>query len=181
LNSGNSSRNSTPWWASEISPGRGGEPPLVSNRVVSVVQTPRAEFVLLDSCLEGPVHGGIDSAQRDWLQQTLSHATQPVFVCAHHPIKETGVAGLMTSNAVCKAYLYGHNHGWFQQRQEGVETLCLPSTGHGGDIGFVLVKLGDEAAFTLRQWDYYVPRPAAKPEEKNPTAEAPATKPEEKK
>ena len=29
-NSGSSSRNSTPWWASEISPGRGGEPPPTS-------------------------------------------------------------------------------------------------------------------------------------------------------
>mgnify|MGYP001443751371 CR=1 FL=1 len=59
------------------------EVPLVSNRVVSVVQTPRAEFVLLDACLEGPVYG-------------------------------------------------------------------------------------DEAAFTLRQWDYYVPRPATKPENVRP-------------
>jgi hypothetical protein len=29
-NSGSSSRNRTPWWASEISPGRGGEPPPTS-------------------------------------------------------------------------------------------------------------------------------------------------------
>ena len=29
-NSGNSSRNTTPWWASEISPGRGGLPPPTS-------------------------------------------------------------------------------------------------------------------------------------------------------
>lgn len=151
-----------------VFPKRGEGPPTVSDRAVSVVQTPLAEFVLLDSCLEGPVHGAIDEAQCAWLQQTLERATKPVFVCAHHPIKETGVAGLMTSNAFCKAYLYGHKHEWIQQRQEGVETLCLPSTGHWGDIGFVVLKLGDEAVFTLRQRDFNLPNPVATPEDLRP-------------
>ena len=35
-NSGNSSRNSTPWCASEISPGRGGEPPPTSATALAV-------------------------------------------------------------------------------------------------------------------------------------------------
>lgn len=150
-------------------PGRRSETPPVSNRLVTVVSTPHADFILLDSCLEGPVSGAIDDAQRAWLKETLARVAKPVFVGAHHPLKETDVAGLMASNAFCKAYVYGHNHTWKQQREQGVETLCLPSTGHWGDIGYVLVKLGaGEAVFTLRQHDFYAPRPAAKPEDVKP-------------
>ncbi len=152
-----------------VFPERTGEPPLGPERLVTVVKTPHADFILLDSCLEGPVNGGIDEAQRAWLQATLSRYGKPVFVGAHHPIRETGVAGLMASNAVCAAYIFGHNHVWKQQKEEGVETLCLPSTGHWGDIGYVLVTLsGEGAVFTLHQRDYYAPRPAAKPEDINP-------------
>ena len=152
-----------------VFPERRGEPPLVPGRMVSVVKTPHADFFLLDSCLEGPVNGAIDEAQRAWLKETFTHAAKPVFVGAHHPINETGIGGLMASNAVCAAYIYGHNHNWKQQKEEGVETLCLPSTGHWGDIGYVLVKLtGEGAVFTLHQRDYYTPRPAAKPEDAKP-------------
>jgi hypothetical protein len=151
-----------------VFPGLAGEP-LVAERLVTVVKTPRADFILLDSCLEGPVNGGIDDAQRAWLQEALSRASKPVFVGAHHPLKETGLAGLLASNAVAAAYLYGHNHTWRPQGEEGVETLCLPSTGHWGDIGYVLVKLDAEGAtFTLHQRDYYAPRPPAKPEDAKP-------------
>jgi len=152
-----------------VFPERKGEPPFVPGRVVSVVKTPHADFILMDSCLEGPVNGAIDEAQRAWLLETVTHAVKPVFLGAHHPINETGVAGLMASNVVCTAYIYGHNHNWKQKKEEGVETLCLPSTGHWGDIGYVLVKLtGEGAVFTLRQRDYYTPRPVAKPEDAKP-------------
>jgi len=152
-----------------VFPERKETAPLVPDRLVAVVKTPHADFILLDSCLEGPVNGGIDEAQRAWLRTTLSRCTKPVFVGAHHPIKETGVASLMASNALCAAYIYAHNHAWRQQREDGVETLCLPSTGHWGDIGYVLVELGaDGAVFTLHQRDYYAPRPAARPEDAKP-------------
>jgi hypothetical protein len=79
------------------------------------------------------------------------------------------VAGAMAACARCRAYIFGHEHTWKQSRVQGVETLCLPSTGHWGDIGYVLVRLSaGEAVFTLRQWDCYAPRPAAKPEEVKP-------------
>jgi hypothetical protein len=152
-----------------VFPERSSERALVAGRLVTVVNTAHADFILLDSCLEGPVNGGLDDAQRVWLQETLARAAKPVFVGAHHPITETGVAGLMASNAVCAAYIYGHKHMGKQQREAGVETLCLPSTGHWGDIGYVLVKLSPEGAvFTLHQRDYYAPRPAVKPEDAKP-------------
>ena len=147
--------------------------PPVADRWITVVQTPHADFILLDSCLEGPTNGGLDDAQRAWLQTTLSHATKPVFVGAHHPLKETAIADLLAANACCKGYVFGHVHAWNQQREQGVHTLSLPSTGHWGDIGYVLVQLSaDEAVFTLHQRDYYTPRPAATPEEIKPEWQA---------
>jgi hypothetical protein len=152
-----------------VFPGRQGEPPLVPGRLVSLVKTPHADFILLDSSLEGPVNGGVDDAQRAWLQEALAHAAKPVFVGAHHSLGETGLGGLLTSSTFGAGYIYGHNHLWRPQTQGGVETLCLPSTGHWGDIGYVLVKLSqDGAEFTLCQRDYYIPRPAAKPEDVKP-------------
>lgn len=152
-----------------VFPERREAEPLVPGRLLTVVETPHADFLFLDSCLEGPVNGGIDDAQRAWLERTLARASRPVFVAAHHPIAETGVAGLLASNAFCRGYIYGHKHAWQQQREGGVETLCLPSTGHWGDIGYVLLKLdAGEALFTLHQHDYYAPRPAAKPEDVKP-------------
>jgi hypothetical protein len=152
-----------------VFPGRQGGPPLVPGRLVSVVKTPHADFILLDSCLEGPVNGGIDDAQRTWLQETLARAAKPIFVGAHHPLAETGLGGLLAASTFGAGYIYGHNHLWRPQTQGGVETLCLPSTGHWGDIGYVLVKLDKGGAvFTLCQRDYYIPRPAAKPEDIKP-------------
>ncbi|HHU13576.1 MAG: DUF1080 domain-containing protein [Kiritimatiellae bacterium] len=142
---------------------------LVPDRLVSLVETPHADFVLLDSCLEGPVHGGLDDAQRAWLRTVLSGRSKPVFVGAHHPLHETGIATLLAATPACKGYVYGHNHNWLQQETSGVQTLCLPSTGHWGDIGYVLVRLSaDEAVFSLKQHDYYTPRPAATPEQAKP-------------
>ncbi len=152
-----------------VFPDRKSEAPLVPARLVILIKTPNADFIMLDSCLEGPVNGGIDDAQRAWLQKTLAEYKKPVFVGAHHPIRETGVADLMVSNAACAGYIYGHNHTWKQESTNGVATLCLPSTGHWGDIGYVLVKMTTEGAvFTLYQRDYYTPRPAAKPEDVKP-------------
>lgn len=134
------------------------EASLVPGRLVSVVSTPHVDFILLDSCLEGPVRGALDDAQRAWLTQTLARATRPVIVGAHHTLKEIDVANLMVSNAVCVAYIQGHHHAWLHQPQQGVETLCLPSTGHWGDIGYVMANLNAaEAVFTLYQRDYYYP------------------------
>ena len=152
-----------------VFPERKSAAPLVPGRMVTVVKTPHADFILLDSCLEGPVNGGIDETQRTWLQQTLAHSSKPVFVGAHHPLGETGVAGLLASNAVYAAYIYGHNHHWKVQYEQGVDALCLPSTGHWGDIGYVLMRLDAEGAVcTLHQRDYYRPRPAARPEDIKP-------------
>lgn len=152
-----------------VFPDRWPKEALVPDRLVNVVDTPHATFILLDSLVEGKTAGAMEEAQRAWLQGTLAAAVKPVFVGAHHPLKETGLADLLAQSPSCAAYIYGHNHLWRQQEEQGVETLCLPSTGHWGDIGYVLVKLdGEGGTFTLHQRDYYTPRPAEKPEDLKP-------------
>jgi 3',5'-cyclic AMP phosphodiesterase CpdA len=143
--------------------------PLVPGRLVTVVRTPHADFILLDSCLEDSIPGGIDEPQRAWLEQTLAAPGKPVFVGAHHPLGETGVTAVLRSHPLCKGYIFGHVHTWTQQAHDGIETLGLPSTGQGGDIGYVLVKLSaDKAVFTLHQHDYYPTQPAGGPRKTEP-------------
>ena len=152
-----------------VFPERRAQTPLVPGRLVSIVETPNADFIMLDSCLEGPVNGGLDEPQKTWLQKTLAGVSKPFFIGAHHPLTQTGVAPLMAANEFSRGYVFGHKHHWEQRLEEGVETLCLPSTGHWGDIGYVLVNLDpDKAVFTLRQTDFYTPRPAAKLEDVKP-------------
>ena len=128
----------------------------VPGKWVSVVETPRADFILLDSCLDGPVQGSIDEPQRAWLRETLSRYTKPVFVGAHHPISETGVDALLAATPACCGYIHGHNHVWTPNSTDAVWSLGLPSTGHWGDIGHVMVRLTPDAAtFTNAEHDYY--------------------------
>ena len=128
----------------------------VPGKMVSVVETPRADFILLDSCLDGPVQGTLDEPQRAWLRETLSQYAKPVFVGAHHPVSETGVNALLAATPACCGYIHGHNHVWDPNSAYAVWSLGLPSTGHWGDIGHVMVRLAPDAAtFTNAGHDYY--------------------------
>lgn len=155
---------------------RGKSP--VEDRVVSIVETPQADFILLDSCLaasdavggKGPVQGAIDDTQMAWLREVISKYQKPVFVGAHHSLSETKVGQLLLSNPQVVGYIHGHHHAWNTVGKfPALPQLCLPSTGHWGDIGYTMVDLaGADANFTLVQHDYYTPRPAAKPEDIKP-------------
>ncbi len=138
---------------------------LVPDRIVSIVNTPKADFVLLDSLDPGKVPGTIDDKQREWLQSFLASQTKPTYVCAHHPINETKLDTLLASAPCVKGYLYGHNHYWsLKQLPNGLRTLCLPSTGHWGDIGYGIMTLGDKSdRISLEINDHYTPRPHKPP------------------
>lgn len=138
--------------------------PLVPGRQVTVVRTPRADFIMLDSLLDGKVNGELDEPQRQWLTGYLATLTKPTFVCAHHPLNESKLGPLLAATPLVPAYIFGHHHRWEAKTVEGVKTLCLPSTGHWGDIGFVVVALSDDGAkFTLQARDYFTPRPLPEP------------------
>ncbi|MDX9979805.1 MAG: metallophosphoesterase [Lentisphaeria bacterium] len=146
----------------EVFPARASS--LVESRKVTVVETPQADFLMMDSLVEGEVGGAFNDAQRDWLNETLKNRSKPVFVGAHHALAETKVADIMMDKPGAVGYLHGHHHCWQTNVVAGTKQLTLPSTGHWGDIGLVTLRLdGRGATFNLHMHDYYTPRPAAEP------------------
>lgn len=154
---------------------------LMEERYVFVVETPRADFIVLDSLQESTskfkwiTPGAIDDAQREWLKDKLATYTgKPVFVMSHHSIEETGIGGLLCDCPSCCGYIHGHNHvwrpGWIHKNYHDldlVRTLCVPSTGHWGDIGYTLLRLEEtQAVATLRQYEFFFPVPLAEGEAK---------------
>ena len=147
----------------------------VKGRIVSKVEMPRANVLLLDSLNAKPIEfkggtfpGELDAMQREWLAAELKASTKPVFVCAHHGVKEDSVnlAGTVVRAKACKGYINGHWHRWrndFTYADHSgrfLKHLCLPSTGHWGDIGFATFRVsGDRAVMSLHQTDYFNARP----------------------
>lgn len=159
----------------------------VPGSVVSVVQTPDCDFLLMDSMSEvgvderdyNHVYGELPPAEQEWLAAELPKWPRPVFVCAHHPLTET-FQGRFTQLEVCgrplknlladvpclAGYIQGHDHRWQRsfevadwKRRKLFQNLTLPSTGHWGDIGYVLLRSAPgRAVAELRQDDFYFPR-----------------------
>ena len=133
----------------EIFPEKAAESKM-TDRMVFVVETPRADIILLDSLQEsspdpdkGIVAGALNDAEREWLQETLnSYTDKPVFVTAHHALNETGIQAMLVESKTCCGYIHGHLHywqpGWFRKNYNPqfriIRSLCVPSTGHWGDM-----------------------------------------------
>lgn len=133
----------------QVFPERFQEKPLVEDRCVHIVETPKADFILLDSYLKNEVRGEIDPTQRAWLDETVKkRSDKPFFVGCHHPLRETKIENVLKQSPSFAAYLHGHNHCWTNAAKQDVPTICFPSTGHWGDMGFVMVHLTEnDAAF----------------------------------
>lgn len=153
----------------------------VPGRIVSVVDAGRVDFIMLDGLQGtddreltdmGPGNGRLDAAQQEWLQSVLPKWKKPVFVCSHFPVNELAVGNQKLANFLgqCPAvagYLHGHDHRWYKtlpivdwKRNTSLRTLCLPSTGHWGDIGFVTFRTtADLALASLHQSEYFFPNP----------------------
>jgi hypothetical protein len=155
----------------------------IPGRIVSVVNLGRADLIMLDGLLGsddrglsdmGPGQGGLDKAQQDWLMDVLPKWRRPVFVGSHWPIGGMKVGGkpiaqLFFRSPAVAGYIHGHDHRWYKTQamkswkdSPQIRTLCLPSTGHWGDIGYVTLRLsGDRAVAALHQYEYYFPGPVA--------------------
>ncbi len=154
---------------------------LMNDRYIYVVETPRADIILMDSLQEDPdpdkgiVGGALSDAEKDWLKAKLATYTEkPVFVTAHPPIAETGIREILVDSPTCSGYIYGHNHVWcdgwvkknYKQR-DIIRTLCVPSTGHWGDIGYTLLRLEeDHAEAELVEYEFFFPKPLSEGEAK---------------
>lgn len=152
----------------------------VPGRIVRVVDAGPVDFLMLDGLQGtddraltdmGPVPGALDKAQQEWLADALPKWKKPVFVCAHFPVEELNVCGrplarLLLDVPAVAGYIHGHDHRWYTLPIHTwgsaivKRSLCLPSTGHWGDIGYALFRTtGDKAVVSLRQTEYYFPRP----------------------
>lgn len=146
------------------------EQPPVATKHVGVVETERANWVLLDSLKEtNLVTGELGEAQLGWLARTLDALDdKPVLVMLHHNFdwewRDKTDWGLMDAEALfevvsprdkVKALFYGHSHNWQQtRRDDGLHLVNLPPTAYvfeeGKPNGWVDCAMGEDGlALTL--------------------------------
>lgn len=157
----------------------------VPGRIVTVCDAGAVDFLMLDGLQGtddraqndmGPVPGKLCKNQQDWLLAELPKWKKPVFVCSHFPVSELSAGGkplahLLAQTPAVAGYIHGHDHRWYKRRiRAGYKkpfivkrSLCLPSTGHWGDIGYTLFRtFKDRGVATLFQNDFYFPKPPEK-------------------
>ena len=145
---------------------------LVPGRIVSKVEMPYADLLMLDTINATPVEkkqkshpGECSKEEYEWLAETLKASTKPVLTCSHHRPDEgkVGLGNLLHGSPACKGHVFGHWHRWFRdfihqgwEPQKVFPISCLPSTGHWGDIGFATFRTyPDRATLTLHQYDFF--------------------------
>ena len=153
----------------------------VPGRIVTVCDAGTVDFLMLDGLQGtddrawndmGPLAGQLDKAQEEWLLSALPAWKKPVFVCSHYPIGDLSAGGQPLSRLLARVpavvgYIHGHDHRWYTRdmgmgwKKTGAKrTLCLPSTGAWGDIGYALLRTSrDRAVASLVQREFYYPRP----------------------
>ena len=152
----------------------------IPGRVVSVVDAGAIDFIMLDGLVGaddrnmndmGPGHGMFCKDQQDWLLAELPKWKKPVAVCSHWPLESLNVREEPFANLLAKSpnvfgYIYGHKHRWRQSMvkndsgTKSVQTLCIPSAGYWGDIGYAIMRTeGDISEVTLTQKGFWYPKP----------------------
>jgi 3',5'-cyclic AMP phosphodiesterase CpdA len=112
-----------------------GLPP---NKLVSVLETPHANWFLLDSLEKTNVSLGLlGKAQLAWLSKALdARPNKPALILAHHnPEPLLNIHGLTDTAALfevlaprkqVKAFFFGHTHQWSLGRIGGIHLVNLP-------------------------------------------------------
>ena len=114
----------------------------MDERQVLVIQTPRADWVMLDSLDKtNSTPGILGDSQLDWLAKELDGLTRkPVIVMVHHqPTDDPKVMGLMDTSKLLdvlmprkqvKALLYGHTHVWRVEKRKDLHCINLPAVAY---------------------------------------------------
>ena len=159
---------------------------LMKDFIVSEVDLGPCDLLMLDTLHEPDTpadekRGWITDGQFKerrfaWLKDEMARRTRPFFLAAHHPINEitdgnwTALNDLIMTTKTCIGWIHGHDHAWkmgllgHSKRKWGDNTfkrwLCLPSTGHWGDIGFAVAH-GESGALRVdyHGLDHYYPVP----------------------
>lgn len=153
----------------------------VAGRVVSVVEMPDFDFVMLDSLAELPnlklrqsttVSGEISGGQIEWLQEFVKGRTRRVVLGSHHPLNEmSNLEKFIVETPQVAGYVYGHLHIWSKSarvvrpRKElhMLPTVGLPATFYG-DIGFTVMRSTPEAVtFEFSSKGFWWPQPKENP------------------
>ncbi len=112
----------------------------LKDRKVAVVETPHADWYLLDSCkMTGHTPGEFGEAQLSWLGGRLEKApSKPALLVAHHYLmtaaEENGLEDteaflkIIGPRRQVKGYIFGHSHAWsLKQREDGLHLVNLPA------------------------------------------------------
>jgi 3',5'-cyclic AMP phosphodiesterase CpdA len=115
----------------------------VAERQIAIVQTPRANWFILDSLIRTRVTPGrLGENQLAWLAQALdSHTEKPALIAVHHQPTANGAdsdAGsalqdthelleILRPRRHVKVYFFGHTHKWNVRKDEsGLHLINLP-------------------------------------------------------
>jgi 3',5'-cyclic-AMP phosphodiesterase len=101
---------------------------------VSIIETPRANFFLLDSLdyTSKKPGGRLGEVQLQWLANALdAHADRSAILVAHHHREGIedfdALAKVIVPRKHVKAYIYGHTHHWGLAEFEGIHMVNLPA------------------------------------------------------
>jgi len=156
----------------------------VPGRFVSVSSLGTCDLVILDGLQGtdgrgekdmGPGTGLLTPDQVAWIKAELPKRTRPFLVASHFPVhelamsakKNDGLARWLLKHApMCRGYVHGHDHRWRPEwvkeewtKSKSLRTVCLPSCGLWGDIGWAVVRTSaDRAVCALEIRDFYFPR-----------------------
>jgi 3',5'-cyclic AMP phosphodiesterase CpdA len=145
------------------------EHPVVAAKHVTLVQTPRANFFLLDTLQQVMVTPGeVGREQLAWLGKALdARADKPAIIMAHHnprlggdPLHFPGgltdsepLWDMLATRRQVKAYLHGHIHFRSLAKHQDIHIVNTPATSYvakaeTSTTGWTMARLGD-AGMTL--------------------------------
>ena len=143
-------------------PGQDPARKAVQDRQVTLIETPRVNWILLDSLDKTNATPGIlGKPQTEWLAKTLDdNAKKPALVMVHHnPDEKPKVTGLTDTKDLLdvilprkqvKMLFFGHTHNWEATQREGVHFVNLPAVAYvftkGKANGWVDCQLKENSA-----------------------------------
>jgi Icc protein len=155
-------------------PAQAGQDRAVNGQHITVIESPKANWFLLDSLQKTDVTAGkLGSTQLEWLAAELDRRDdRPAMVMLHHQPDKPDGGGLTDTKALLevlrprrqvKAYFFGHTHVWTNRDQDGLHLVNLPPVAYvfspEQPSGWVDARLSDAgAAFTLHSLDTTHPK-----------------------